>query len=153
MSQVCNCDIETVEMPLFEAKIEFPKNMLPVPIVPEPTANIWQSDWFTIQASSTFDFNHNLNLEKPWLCMPRVVGRMLADSGGWSAGEIIFCDGDNYLGCIEGVDMGWVISIDSNTAHISFGNSESYFGIPKDGGGNENMAPKTGMECKLVISY
>lgn len=155
MSQNCDCDTPTVEMPVMGLKLSLPESIFPNPGEPGTGVNTWQSDWFDIKATSAFDFTHNLNLEKPWLCMPRIVGRVKTASGGWAVGEILFCDGDNYVGNTSAMDVGWVISVDANSAHVAFGNSQFFHGILRAGGciSSSQTLPKTTVECKLVISY
>lgn len=152
MSEDCSCNKNTVTIPVTGLKLSIPEQIF---IEPDPNSgsfNVWESDWFNISASRAYDFTHNLNLQKPWLCKPRVIGRVKTASGGWKVGEILFCDGENYIGTAARQDMGWVISVDSNTAHVSFGNVENYLAINR-AGGYGNIMPKTYVECKLVISY
>ena len=153
MSQSCNCDAVSVEIPVTGIKLSLLESAFPKQSETGGALNTWESDWFNIAASGAYDFTHSLALEKPWKCMPRIIGRVKTASGGWQVGEILFCDGCNYVGCTGDCDFGWTISVSSDTAHVSFGNYVNYMGILRAGGASSNILPKKDVECKLLITY
>lgn len=154
MSQNCDCEIPAVELPVMGLKLSLPKSAFPEPSEPERCLRVWESDWFDIAPGTAFDFNHNLNLEFPFLCQPQIVGRpKMASPSGWNIGEILFIDGQNYLGSVSDQSSGNAISVDANSAHVAIGNAPSFVGTYRAGGSYSGLLPKEYVECKLVIFY
>ncbi len=135
------------------------ENCLPIELCIDPadlpggggSFNTWESEWFDIAPSRFYTFNHNLDLTEPWKCLPRIVGRVKTASGNWEVGEYIFGDGSNYNGSTAENEIGWVIGVSENDAHVSFGNMTGYV-YTRKGGGAGNIA-KSRVQCKLLISY
>ena len=112
---------------------------------------MWESDWFAVSASGTQTVTHDLGLESPWKCTPKVVTKVETPAAGWQTGEIIFSDGTNYVGAGSSAELGWAIAISENEAHMSFGNSPNH--IANARGGGFGFLPKANVKCKLVIEY
>ena len=114
--------------------------------------NQWESDWFTIAASSTCTFQHNLGIEAPWRCNPRAVLRVETAAVGWKVGDIVFGDGSNYfVSNSAGGEIGWAINVSENDAFITFGDSVIIIANAKTGGKGGLL--KANVKCKLVIDY
>ena len=111
----------------------------------------WVSEWFKPTKSSYRTFEHELNLETPWLCDAMIVGRVTKAQAGWGVGEIIFTHGSDYNGTTDRRELGWLVSVSKNKCHAVFGNSDVFTASKKSGGyGTLNRA---NMQCAIVIRY
>lgn len=179
MSQNCECDKPVVEVPVRGLKLALDQEALGSIGGIEPGADgthlvtrdgklvweametggqpgegdyrQWESDWFDIAASTTRTFTHGLNLQTPWKCNARLVGRAKADGLTWRKDEILFGDGSNYAGQQTAIDIGWVIGLSTNEINVAFGNNVNFISIPRTGG-FKNLA-KSNVQCKVVFSY
>ncbi len=151
MSQECICETPTMEVPVLGIKLSLPENFFPAPGPSESGIKTWESDWFKIAENRAYNFQHNLNFTKPWLIMPRLVFRVIKAEGGWEIGDIIFADGQNYVGATGSSEMGWAISATATEAQVTFGNHNLLFGTKKSGG--FGTLYKSSVEANLVITY
>lgn len=118
---------------------------------PATGKHLWESDWFSAKASGSYDFEHDLNIVEPWKCLPMLVARVTNAVAGYAVGDIVFGDGANYNGATSGSELGWLISISENSAHLAFGNG-AVFVYSKKGGGLGGIALGNA-EFKLLMYY
>ena len=110
---------------------------------------MWESDWFTITAGKSNTFTHDLGMQSPWQCKPRLALQVKTAALGWQAGDIIFADGSNFSGNGANYELGWAITVAENTASVSFGNHPSILSNAKNGG--FGAMPKTHVLGKLIL--
>ena len=111
----------------------------------------WESDWFSIAPSGNYVIEHDLHIDTPWTCMPRLAPGSKKPWGRGRKALLFFADGSNYNGAAANQELGWVFSISSDSALLRMGNYSTYCVFGNSGSyGNIN---KSDVECKLVISY
>ncbi|WP_027187123.1 hypothetical protein [Desulfovibrio cuneatus] len=151
MSQECTCETPSFEVPVLGIKLTLPENIFPAPGPSGEGFQTWESGWFTIAASKAYTFEHKLNLATPWLVIPRLVFKVIAPQNGWQAGDIVFADGQNYVGATANTEMGWLINLKKDDALVTFGNDSFLAATMKTGG--FGALYKSNVEAKLLISY
>lgn len=154
MSQTnCACSVPSVAIPVTGLTLNLSQEALDGAVGPAGNGELrtWESEWFSSVSGGGNSFEHNLNLEEPWRCLARLVARVKTPASGWQPDEIIFGDGSNYMGKTASTEIGWVITLTTNTISVGFGNHGAFLETGKNGGAVDLLRPN--VECKLLISY